>query len=35
MSGWLRVDIGSSASDEELSQWVEHGLAYVRTLPPK
>jgi TfoX/Sxy family transcriptional regulator of competence genes len=35
MSGWLRVDIDSSASDDELSQWVEHGLAYVRTLPPK
>ena len=35
MSGWLRVDIDGSATDEELSPWVEHGLAYVRTLPPK
>ena len=35
MSGWLRVDIDGSASDDELSRWVEHGLAYVRTLAPK
>jgi len=35
MSGWLRVDIDGSASDDELNRWVEHGLSYVRTLPPK
>ena len=35
MSGWLRIDIDGSANDDELNRWVEHGLAYVRTLPPK
>ena len=30
MSGWLRIDIDGSVSDDELGQWVEHGLAYVR-----
>ena len=35
MSGWLRIDIDGSATDSELSRWIDHGLAYVRTLPPK
>ena len=35
MSGWLRIDIDGSANDDELNRGVEHGLAYVRTLPPK
>ncbi len=35
MSGWLRVAIDGSATEDELSRWVERGLAYVRTLPPK
>ena len=35
MSGWLRVDLDGSASDDELAPWVERGLAYVRSLPPK
>jgi TfoX/Sxy family transcriptional regulator of competence genes len=35
MSGWLRIDIDASASDEELTRWVELGLAYVAMLPPK
>ena len=35
MSGWLRIDLDGSASDDELNRWVEHGLAYVAKLPPK
>jgi len=32
MAGWLRVEV---ASDEELGEWVDRGVAYARTLPPK
>jgi hypothetical protein len=35
MSGWLRIDIDGSATDDELNRWVQHGLAYVGMLPPK
>ena len=34
-AGWLRIDLDGSATDEELSRWVEHGLGYAGTLPPK
>jgi len=32
MVGWLRVDV---ASDDELAEWVDRGVAYASTLPPK
>jgi TfoX/Sxy family transcriptional regulator of competence genes len=32
MSGWLRVDV---EDDAELAEWVDRGVAYARTLPPK
>lgn len=35
MAGWLRIKIDGSAPDDDLGLWVERGLAYVRTLPPK
>ena len=35
MDGWLRVDAGALADDEELARWVATGLAYARSLPPK
>jgi TfoX N-terminal domain len=35
MDGWLRIDLDANASDDELSRWVEHGVSYVRSLPPK
>jgi len=35
MAGWLRVDLDESVSDDELGRWVEHGLTYAGTLPPK
>ena len=35
MDGWLHVDVEAVATDEELRRWVEHGLTYARSLPPK
>lgn len=35
MDGWVRVDTAVTASDQELSRWVEVGVAYAASLPPK
>ena len=35
MDGWLRVDPEALAPDDELSRWVDIGLAYARSLPAK
>jgi hypothetical protein len=35
MDGWLRVDPAAVASDADLARWVEIGITYARTLPPK
>jgi TfoX/Sxy family transcriptional regulator of competence genes len=35
MAGWLRLDSGDLQSEDELSAWVERGLAFARSLPPK
>ena len=35
MDGWLRVDVESIETDDELRRWVSHGLTYARSLPPK
>lgn len=35
MSGWLRIDIDASATDDELNRWIEHGVRYATSLPPK
>jgi hypothetical protein len=35
MRGWLRVDAAAVESDEVLSTWVERGVSYARSLPPK
>jgi TfoX/Sxy family transcriptional regulator of competence genes len=32
MAGWLRVD---PADDAEVATWVERGVAFARSLPPK
>jgi hypothetical protein len=32
MAGWLRVD---PADDDEVRTWVERGVSYARSLPPK
>jgi len=31
MAGWLRVE----PAEDELAQWVERGVSYARSLPPK
>jgi TfoX/Sxy family transcriptional regulator of competence genes len=35
MNGWLRVDPSATTSDQELSRWVEVGVTYAASLPPK
>ena len=35
MDGWLRVDPEALEPDDELSRWVDIGLAYARSLPAK
>ena len=35
MDGWLRVDSEALGADDELSSWVDVGLAYARSLPAK
>jgi hypothetical protein len=35
MSGWLRVDPDGVATSEALGAWIERGVAYARSLPPK
>jgi hypothetical protein len=33
--GWLRVSPEDLASDDDLSRWVDIGIEYARSLPPK
>ena len=35
MPGWLRVSPEDLASDDGLSRWVDIGIGYARSLPPK
>ena len=35
IAGWLRVDSEDVQADEELAAWVERGVSYARSLPPK
>jgi TfoX/Sxy family transcriptional regulator of competence genes len=35
MPGWLRVDAADVKTDEELSAWVDRGVAFARSLPAK
>ncbi len=35
MQGWLRVDSDDVKTEPALSRWVELGVAYARSLPPK
>lgn len=35
MAGWLRVRPEALDEDADLGRWVERGLAYARSLPPK
>jgi len=35
MKGWLLVDPGGHAEDQDLRRWVDRGLTYASSLPPK
>ena len=35
MTGWLLVEPDGHAEDEDLRRWVDRGLAYASSLPPK
>lgn len=35
MKGWIRVASEGVSGDDELEAWVEEGLGYARSLPPK
>ena len=35
MKGWLRVDTAAVADDAAMDHWVDVGVRYVETLPPK
>jgi hypothetical protein len=35
MAGWLRVDTEDVRTKAQLAKWVERGVAYARSLPPK
>ena len=35
MPGWLRVETEHVATEPELAAWVERGVTYARSLPPK
>ncbi len=35
MDGWLRIDPAALQTEDDLARWVEIGVAYARTLPPK
>ncbi|WP_225724888.1 MULTISPECIES: TfoX/Sxy family protein [unclassified Nocardia] len=35
MNGWLRVDAEVVGTEEALREWVDRGVDYARTLPPK
>ncbi|MGA9310272.1 MAG: TfoX/Sxy family protein [Pseudonocardiaceae bacterium] len=35
MGGWLRISIDAYATDDELEEWIRHGVDYARSLPPK
>ena len=35
MAGWLRVASDDVETDEALAEWVDRGVSYARSLPPK
>jgi len=35
MAGWLRVDAEHVKAKRDLARWVDRGVAYARSLPPK
>ena len=35
MRGWMRVDADAVKTKKQLSAWVDRGVGYARSLPPK
>ena len=35
LDGWLRVDADGVRTERQLAAWVERGVGYARSLPPK
>lgn len=35
MKGWIMVSAGGHGSDEDLQEWVEEGVEFALSLPPK
>ena len=35
MTGWVVVDSKGCAEDRDLAEWIERGLSFARSLPPK
>jgi len=35
MTGWLRIDDGAVSSDDDLRRWIDVGVSYASSLPPK
>jgi TfoX/Sxy family transcriptional regulator of competence genes len=35
LKGWVMVSWGGHEADEDLSAWIEQGVRYARSLPPK
>jgi TfoX/Sxy family transcriptional regulator of competence genes len=35
MSGWLRIDSDALSTDADFAKWVDVGVEYARSLPPK
>ena len=35
MEGWLRIDAAALETDAELRRWVNRGVSFARSLPPK
>jgi hypothetical protein len=35
MPGWMRVDADSVRTKPQLAAWVERGVSFARSLPPK
>jgi TfoX/Sxy family transcriptional regulator of competence genes len=35
LAGWLRVDTSGLTTKRQLKRWVDRGVAYARSLPPK
>jgi hypothetical protein len=35
MEGWLRVETEGVKTKQQLERWVQRGVSYARSLPPK